>query len=397
MMVADNSSYNVSDANVEDNHDKNQPRHPCPCCKYDCSNTNCISCDYCNNWFHQECAKISDKRFLSLSTSSNKTFKCKFCASKKHKKCSQCMILLPNTRLSNKNLYCISCKDWFCHDCLSLPPDLLDKFLSSDLPYFCKECSIDFYCPICLELCRDKCIYCTCCARFLHMKCAKRPRGRGRDQNYICQICIKEHLPVSAVVSTSDTAKSVEAPQFCCPSNTNLVNDKGCGLCIECNNDCLVCDVCPDLQRVCDICLSCKNYDVDSFSKLFKAIERDNNISVLHVNADSLPCNFEKLENLMIRSNVYPDIIAISETRLNDDHNLNLIQIPEYHKFIYKHTNSTNSDYGGVGMYVSNKLHFIHRTDLDFNFEGCETKFIELPRKKRDKQSVIIGVIYRHE
>ena len=124
----------MSAANVNDDHDINQPRHPCPCCKYDCGDTNCISCDYCNNWFHQECAKISDKRFLSLSTSLNKTFKCKFCASKKHKKCSECEILLSNTRLLNKNLYCLSCKDWYCHDCLSLPPDLLETFLNTDLP-----------------------------------------------------------------------------------------------------------------------------------------------------------------------------------------------------------------------------------------------------------------------
>ena len=144
------------------------------------------------------------------------------------------------------------------------------------------------------------------------------------------------------------------------------------------------------------ICLSCKNHDVDSFKQLFKAIERDKNIYVLHVNAASLSCNFGKLENLVIRSNVLPDVIAISETRLNDNHNLNPIQIPGYHKFIYKHSNSRDSYYGGVGMYVSNKLQFINRSDLDFNFEGCESKFIELPTKKRDKQSVIIGVLYRH-
>ena len=174
---------------------------------------------------------------------------------------------------------------------------------------------------------------------------------------------------------------SVEVPQFCCPSNINLVN-KGCGRCIECNNDCLVCDVCPDLQRICGTCLSCKNHDVDSFKQLFKAIERDKNIYVLHVNAASLSCNFGKLENLVIRSNVLPDVIAISETRLNDNHNLNPIQIPGYHKFIYKHSNSRDSYYGGVGMYVSNKLQFINHSDLDFNFEGCESKFIELPTKK---------------
>ena len=397
MSVVSGVNNNGSADGVGDSHDINQPRHPCPCCKYDCGDTNCIQCDHCNNWFHQECAKISDKRFHTLSTSTSHTFKCKFCASKKHKKCSECAISFSNVRL-NKDLYCISCKDWFCHDCLSLPPDLLEKLLTTDLPYFCKECSLNFYCPICADLCRDKCIYCNCCDRFLHVKCAKRPRGhvRGQNINYICQLCIKDSLPITAV-STVDTVKNtnLQKKQFC-PPDIGLVSDDGCGLCVECNNDCLVCDVCPDLHRICGICLSCKNYDVNSLNQLLNIIQRDKNIVVMHVNAASLPCNFGELENLVIRSTVLPDVIAISETRLNNEHNLNLIQIPGYHKFIYKLSNSKNSDYGGVGMYISNRLQYNERPDLDFNFEGCETKFIELPTKKRDTQSIIIGVIYRH-
>ena len=65
---------------------------------------------------------------------------------KKHKKCFDCTKPLSNVHL-NKDLYCISCRDWFCCDCLSLPSDLLKKFLTTDLPFFCKECSIDFYVP----------------------------------------------------------------------------------------------------------------------------------------------------------------------------------------------------------------------------------------------------------
>ena len=133
MSAGSSVNCNGSADNVGDGHDINQPRHPCPCCKYDCGDTNCILCDHCHNWFHQECAKISDKRFLSLSNSSSQKFKCKFCTLKKHKKCFECTKPLSNVYL-NKDLYCISCKDWFCCDCLSLPPDLFKK---NSLPLIC--------------------------------------------------------------------------------------------------------------------------------------------------------------------------------------------------------------------------------------------------------------------
>ena len=62
----------------EENHDENQPRYPCPTCKFDCENENCILCDYCHNWFHKKCAKLSDKRFDLLSRSTCSKYKCKY-------------------------------------------------------------------------------------------------------------------------------------------------------------------------------------------------------------------------------------------------------------------------------------------------------------------------------
>ena len=71
-----------NDIYTDDDHEINQPRFPCPCCKYDCVNQNCVLCDYCYNWFHQECAKLSDKRFNDLGRSDNLKYKCKFCSKK---------------------------------------------------------------------------------------------------------------------------------------------------------------------------------------------------------------------------------------------------------------------------------------------------------------------------
>ena len=95
----------------------NQPKYPCPCCKYDCENFDCILCNYCNNWFRQTCATISNKRFNILSNSANLKFKCKFCSSKKQK-CFGCEKDINKNTF--KKLYCVSCKDWYCKDCLAL-------------------------------------------------------------------------------------------------------------------------------------------------------------------------------------------------------------------------------------------------------------------------------------
>ena len=71
------------------------------------------------------------------------------------------------------------------------------------------------------------------------------------------------------------------------------------------------------------------------------------------------------------------------------------MQLPGY-KFIYQHSVTGNSDIGGVGMYTSNKLKTFNRPDLAFNFDGCETKFIEVVSAHSNTQNTIVGVIYQH-
>ena len=37
---------------------------------------------------------------------------------------------------------------------------------------------------------------------------------------------------------------------------------------------------------------------------------------------------------------------------------------------------------GGVGLYIKKDIEFIRRQDIEFDFEGVETCFIEIPRHK---------------
>ena len=384
---------------LDEDLDNNQPRYPCPCCKYDCENEKCILCSYCFNWFHQHCAKLSDKRFDTLGKSLNLQFKCKFCKYKKGK-CSECNISIQNARL-DEIIYCISCKDWYCHGCLSLSPTQIKSYMTSDLPYFCHECSADYYCPVCKDLCRDKCIFCRQCEQFLHAKCSKLTRGQLRSQrnNYICHICVKENLPLNAVSNPDEVPIHVMSVNCINNNVSNTISDStnaGCGLCIECDTECLSCDNCSDLQRVCSLCLSCKNVDITEYNKLLARYDNKNNILVMHANVSSLDANKKHIKGLLFNSDVIPDIIGISETRLNEDYNMAKTDIEGYHPMVFKHSNTGDSDFGGVGLYISKSLKYDIRSDLDFDFDGCETTFIELKTGQMKRKNVIIGAIYRH-
>ena len=84
-----------------------------------------------------------------------------------------------------------------------------------------------------------------------------------------------------------------------------------------------------------------------------------------------------------------PSVIALSETKLSDD-NFRNIAINGY-KFI---SNYSPTNVGGVGLYIKEDIEFIRRQDIEFDFEGVETSFIEIPRQKN--KNIIIGCIYRH-
>ena len=279
------------------------------------------------------------------------------------------------------------------------------KFIctTTDLPFFCCDCSIDYYCPICLDICRDKCIFCNHCEKFIHVKCTKLTRRQIRSYarcgNYICCGCIKNNLPINLFSKSKTNDLITSTPSSSCTNTTNHNSDSditaGCGLCIECDTECLSCDLCPDLQRVCSLCLSCKYYDIPEYNKLLDTYKDKNKLIVLHANAHSLCANLKYIKQLIFdRSKVAPDVIAISETYLNNE-NENKVKIPGY-KFVFKHSVTGDSDIGGVGLYISKTLQFKSRPDLSFDFDGCETKFIELISNQRNKRKIIIGAIYRH-
>ena len=68
----------------------------------------------------------------------------------------------------------------------------------------------------------------------------------------------------------------------------------------------------------------------------------------MHFNVRSLPKNKDKIEELRDRLDYQPDIMAITESKLNDN-NIRRADLENYHLINY-------SNAGGVALYISNSL-----------------------------------------
>ena len=75
-----------------------------------------------------------------------------------------------------------------------------------------------------------------------------------------------------------------------------------------------------------------------------------------------------------------PDIIAITESKINEKTSANL-NSPGY---VFVNINS-KTQAGGVGLYLSNALKFSRRRDLDISGDGIESCWIELARTAKKK------------
>ena len=114
-----------------------------------------------------------------------------------------------------------------------------------------------------------------------------------------------------------------------------------------------------------------------------------NGFSIMHCNTRSLGKNLFLLQDILISVKSLPDIIAISETKLNDNTSANL-HIPGY---LFIRTDS-KSQAGGVGLYISDQLDFSRRRDLDISHDGIESCWIEITRERQ--KNVFVGCVSRH-
>ena len=138
---------------------------------------------------------------------------------------------------------------------------------------------------------------------------------------------------------------------------------------------------------------SSKYYSLTDFNDISNRTKP--RISLVHFNLRSLSKNLDQLNEFLSVLDTTPDIIAISETKLNNN-TVSNIEIPSY-EFIQDNS-ITNA--GGTALYFSKGLNALHRPDIKFTMQQVESCWIELqlssdfPNNKSN--SIIVGCVYRH-
>ena len=108
----------------------------------------------------------------------------------------------------------------------------------------------------------------------------------------------------------------------------------------------------------------------------------------VHFNARSLSKNKDKIEDFFIGMKRIPDVVAISETKLN----ASSVSNKNFDNYKFFHNDSVTCA-NGVGRCVRETLKFRLRDDLLLHLQDCKDLWLEIESKETN---FIIAVIYRH-
>ena len=262
-------------------------------------------------------------------------------------------------------------------------------------------------CKKCYRECHkvSHCVKCSYCAKWRHHECIDPnwPKLSDTDSFFCSKLCdIKYYIklqpfstvenyeledemsffPLPAGVSESVTTPSLSKPPEVLASNVDTNEKTGDVL-----NDC-----------------------VDSFSHVYCDYASQNNVSnimctgdpnalsIFHGNIDGLNSKLDDMTEVFSGCEKLPDIIAVSETGLNDHIESEQVALNGYN--FERNDSPTNK--GGVGVYVSDQLDYDVNNDLRMNIENCEDLWFEISggsstkHKEYTNTSLTIGVIYRH-
>ena len=121
-------------------------------------------------------------------------------------------------------------------------------------------------------------------------------------------------------------------------------------------------------------------------------MDAKNNLNFFHLNISSLPCHFLELHTLLATSEIEPDIIGITESRLKSNKNhLTNITLANYN-IEYCPTDGAN---GGALLYIKEDIIYKKRNDLKIiKSKMLESIFIGIINPSI--KNLIVGCIYRH-
>ena len=133
----------------------------------------------------------------------------------------------------------------------------------------------------------------------------------------------------------------------------------------------------------------CNYFSIDEFKDLSNV--SDETFSILHLNIHSIQLHIDEFRTFLSSLNYKFDIIALSETKLQDDPVAHIL-ISGYRNPIHTFTEASKGGGGGGGgcFYVSADIDYKPRNDLKiYESKMIESLFIELINK--NESNVIVG------
>lgn len=146
-------------------------------------------------------------------------------------------------------------------------------------------------------------------------------------------------------------------------------------------------DIDPDINFFSNINNSCKYYTTEQFNH---NINTDGKLSIVHINGRSLYANFKSIKNYLHSFSQPFNIIAISETWINDERGIDF----EMDGYELTYSNRLSKGGGGVAIYVDTNFNFKSveaMSQVVDNLLECTT--IEICME--NKRNVLISCVYR--
>ena len=262
-------------------------------------------------------------------------------------------------------------------------------------------------CSVCLKNVNDKdpALLCPYCNKWSHNKCNNikskeyKKHIKNDDEPFCCQKCFEE-IPFNNLNSNEydsftkfdviETENGSNIKLTPTPSQQAIMNKLN-NLITDANTR-TVYDDKPENDfdgPEFDQPLSCSYYSCEDFVKA-KFVSHKN-FSILHMNIHSIQLHIEELRILLKAIDYKFDIIAISESKLKGEPQID-ISLDGFHS---PYNKFTEAEKGGTILYISDSLNYKPRKDLEiYVSKELESSFVEIVNKKSSND--IVGVIYRH-
>lgn len=141
------------------------------------------------------------------------------------------------------------------------------------------------------------------------------------------------------------------------------------------------------IHCISNVNVTCMNFTPEQL----KQLNATNNFSVMHVNIWSPNKHHNNLTALLHDTGCPFNIIAFSETWLNDKSYIDILKLDGYSLY---HKNRTDRNCGGVCLYVHSSTQANICDDLVINDSHTNSLFIEINNKTN--RNLIVGVAYCH-